>query len=205
MCGKNAPMAIFHDAAQRPDFRHGDFSVSMLEQTLGQFAKVRLPFTVRHTQQIFEYLARLKSPRTLPLVKGLHAKPHLPHGREVELHQATPGEIPHTVRTIASQWVSEGWCQPHDILILSPHRHQKKTGLAGLQKLGELPLSATDEPKPGYVRFLSINRAKGLDEAAVIVIDLPPFDPKGEPHDQYNHFMAASRARQLLAVVVRVD
>jgi hypothetical protein len=44
-----------------------------------------------------------------------------------------------------------------------------------------------------------------LGEAAVIVINLPSFDPKCEPQDQHNHFMTASRARQLLAVVARVD
>jgi hypothetical protein len=44
-----------------------------------------------------------------------------------------------------------------------------------------------------------------LGEAAVIVINLPSFDPKCEPQDQHNHFMTASRARQLLAVVERVD
>ena len=57
------------------------------------------------------------------------------------------------------------------------------------------------KPAPKAIRHLSINRAKGLDAVAVIVVGVAPFASLTRIDDQYTYFMGASRAKQLLAVV----
>jgi hypothetical protein len=52
----------------------------------------------------------------------------------------------------------------------------------------------------GTVAFGSVNRAKGLDRLAVIILDFQPWDQLGSA-DQVSLFMGASRARLLLAIV----
>ncbi len=59
---------------------------------------------------------------------------------------------------------------------------------------------ADADAPPDSIRHTSINKAKGLDSRAVILIGLPPF-AKASKDNAYNWFMGASRARQLLAVV----
>lgn len=54
--------------------------------------------------------------------------------------------------------------------------------------------------RPGNLALLSVNKAKGLDSLAVIMIDVERFDKLATPQEQMNYFMGASRARQLLAV-----
>jgi hypothetical protein len=51
------------------------------------------------------------------------------------------------------------------------------------------------------IRYTSINKAKGLDARAVILLGLPPFAECDDDFTAYTWFMGASRARQLLAVV----
>jgi hypothetical protein len=51
------------------------------------------------------------------------------------------------------------------------------------------------------VSITSVNKAKGLDALAVILVDFRPFGEIESPGFQTTYFMGASRARQLLAVV----
>ena len=51
------------------------------------------------------------------------------------------------------------------------------------------------------IRHLSINRAKGLDAVAVIMVGTEPFPQIRKVDNQYTYFMGASRAKQMLAVV----
>ena len=56
--------------------------------------------------------------------------------------------------------------------------------------------------------YLGLHAAKGLDALAVILIDLPPLEIAlaSDHRDALTaHFLAASRARQLLAVVTTAD
>lgn len=55
--------------------------------------------------------------------------------------------------------------------------------------------------QPGCIRHTSIHKAKGLDSKAVILIGMPPQLKLVTAYDHFSWFMAASRARQLLAVV----
>jgi hypothetical protein len=67
--------------------------------------------------------------------------------------------------------------------------------------IGEWPIVGIDERKPGSLALLSVNKAKGLDSLAMIMIDVERFDNLATPQEQMNYFMGASRARQLLAIV----
>jgi hypothetical protein len=52
------------------------------------------------------------------------------------------------------------------------------------------------------IRHLSINRAKGLDALALImVVGAEPFQTIRKVDNQYTCFMGASRAKQMLAIV----
>lgn len=51
------------------------------------------------------------------------------------------------------------------------------------------------------IRHLSINRAKGLDALALIVVGVPPFASLGRGDDQCTYFMVASRAKQRLVAM----
>jgi hypothetical protein len=55
--------------------------------------------------------------------------------------------------------------------------------------------------RPGSLALLSVNKAKGLDSLAVIMIDVERFDKLTTPQDQMNYLMGTSRARQLLAIL----
>jgi hypothetical protein len=49
----------------------------------------------------------------------------------------------------------------------------------------------------------TVNKAKGLDSLAVIMIDIEGFDKLSKPQEQMNYFMGASRTRQLPAIFHR--
>jgi hypothetical protein len=53
--------------------------------------------------------------------------------------------------------------------------------------------------------MLSIHRAKGLDALGVILVDFQHREDLEEAQQAMDFFMAASRARQLLAVVTADD
>jgi hypothetical protein len=86
-------------------------------------------------------------------------------------------------------------------LILSPHGTKAKTSLANYSTIGDWPVVGIDDRTPGNLALISVNKAKGLDSLAVIMIDVEKFDKLATPQEQMNYFMGASRARQLLAII----
>ena len=80
-----------------------------------------------------------------------------------------------------SELVNDGFCQVDEIIILSPHGTKVKTSLAGCSQIGKWPLVSCVIRKPGGLSLLSINKAKGLDSLAVIMIDTPSFDKLANP------------------------
>jgi hypothetical protein len=67
--------------------------------------------------------------------------------------------------------------------------------------IGACKLADYEQKQPGQVSFLSVNKAKGLDLLAVILIDVMPFSDLRENQDPMDYSMGGSRARKLLAVV----
>ena len=198
----DARMAIFYDQAQRPLFRRRDrFEPAHVLKRLSQPVRVNLLFTLRYSLPIFRFLKLLKSEATMSLADNLRSRTTLPEGPDVELHDVEPTGTKAKVEDIISRWVSDGFCCLDEILILSPHGTKAKTSLANHSRIGKWPVVGIHEQKPGSLALISINKAKGLDSLAVILIDVERFEKLATPQEQMNYFMGASRARQLLAIL----
>ena len=203
--GTASPVAVFHDTAQRPSFRAGRFEVAELLAAWGAApVRVHLIQCLRYTRQIHAYLRGLDCPSIQELVAGLGAPPAWSQGVEVETVTVAPKEVPERVSEIVARWVDQGWARPEQILVLSRRGSLERSALQGLTRLGGHPLIQSFHPERGQIGFGSVNRAKGLDRLAVIVIDFPDWSvlPNAE---RTPFFMGVSRARQLLAVVSGVE
>jgi hypothetical protein len=200
----SAPRAIFYDADQRQLFRRKQgFDATRVFKRLSQPAHANLLFTHRYSFPIFRFLKTLQSPATLGLADNLRQRTALPEGPDVELYNVKVESTAAKVEEVVGRWVGDGFCSAEEILILSPHGTIGKTSLAGSSKIGEWPLSSFVVRRPGELSLLSINKAKGLDSLAVIMIDVSSIDKLSTAQEQMNYFMGASRARQLLAIIHR--
>jgi hypothetical protein len=206
--GTRSPMALFYDGAQRPPFRgSGGFEIQRLATSLSQPAFARLPHALRYTRPVFEFLGTLRAPGTEALIARLHEPDDLPEGPDVvisSLPKATPAEVEAEVGRIIAAWTEIGYCRAEEVLILHTRTDLQKSALGGCRELAGLPLieyGTAPEPGKKAIRHLSINRAKGLDAVAVIVVGVAPFASLTRIDDQYTYFMGASRAKQLLGVV----
>jgi hypothetical protein len=198
----NAPMAIFYDRDQRPIFRQKErFEVIRVFERMSQPAHVNLLFTLRYSLPIFRFLKTLRSEATSSLVNNLRYRTVPPEGPDVEVYEVAPDGTASKVEEVVTRWVNDGFCQLDEILILSPHGTKAKTSLANYSRIGEWPLVGLENRKAGELALVSINKAKGLDSLAVIMIDIERFDKLSKAQEQMNYFMGASRARQLLAIV----
>jgi hypothetical protein len=198
----DARMAIFYDQAQRPLFRQKErFEAARVLKRLFQPAQANLLFTLRYSLPIFRFLKTLKSEATTSLVENLRSRATLPEGPDVELHEVGPTQIAVKLEEVVARWVSGGFCRLDEILILSPHGTKAKTSLANYSTIGDWPIVGIDDRTPGNLALISVNKAKGLDSLAVIMIDVEKFDKLATPQEQVNYFMRASRARQLLAII----
>jgi hypothetical protein len=200
----SARMAIFYDSDQRQLFRRKEgFDITRIFKRLSQPAHATLLFTHRYSRPIFEFLKTLHSDATLNLVSNLRYRTALPEGPDVELYIVKPEGTAEKLEEIVTRWVNDGWCRVDEILILSPHGTKLKTSLADCSQIGEWPLVSCVIRKPGELSLLSINKAKGLDSLAVIMIDSQSFDKLSNAQQQMDYFMGASRSRQLLAILHR--
>ena len=148
-------------------------------------------------------LKRCDRTATLGLVNNLRYRTALPEGPDVELYNVKPESTATKLEEVVTRWVNDGFCRVDEILILSPHGTKVKTSLAGCSQIGEWRLVSSVVRKPGELSLLSINKAKGLDSLAVIMIDVPNIDKLSTAQEQMDYFMGASRARQLLAIFHR--
>ena len=207
--GTKAPAVLFYDQAQRPPFRgSGGFDASFLAEHFSQPAFARLPHALRYTQPIFDFLQTLNAPGTERLIEQLCEPDDLPEGPEVvsvDLEDSTPSAVLKAVEEIIRNWIDDGYCQPEDILILHARTRLNDSALGSCETLGGLPLVEYGESMDDKrcIRHLSINRAKGLDSLAVILLGVLPFQKTRRADGQYTYFMGASRAKQLLGIVHR--
>jgi hypothetical protein len=200
--GSRSRVGIFYDTAQRPAFRGDDaFSPVELEAALDRPVKVRLEQAVRYTTPILGFLRTLSSEATESLLSGFGGKNGTPDGPDVEVIAATKESAIGEVERILRCWIGGGMCRAEEVLILSPHGTREKSCLGVCDQIGEWRVVDYLERKPGCVSITSVNKAKGLDALAVILVDFRPFGEIESPGFQTTYFMGASRARQLLAVV----
>jgi hypothetical protein len=203
--GRESPAAIFYDAAQRPPFRAADrFDPVTLAAAWSQPAHVRLQPALRYTRPIWQFFHDHASPVTAGMIEALGSGDQLPEGPEPEIHPLAAGmDASDHVESILSAWKNTGLCDPSDVLILHAQSDIAKSPIGDRRVLAgrNLRECTEQEDTPGTIRHTSVHKAKGLDSKAVILIGMPPHKDLTSDYDHYTWFMAASRARQLLAVV----
>ena len=213
--GNAARMALFYDCPQRPPFRdHGAFDPQALAATLTQPAFVRLPAAVRYTRQIFDYLRSLQGEGTDDLIASFGSARMLPEGPPVETVHYTTDDASDAIRVLEAllkRWRDSGLCEPHDVLILHVRKDLAATPLGGCTRLLNLPLvetsaaevesQSTGNSKPA-IRHTTIHKAKGLDARGVVLVGLHPFEELNTASFRHTFFMGASRAKQLLGIVI---
>ncbi|HLS28482.1 MAG TPA: NERD domain-containing protein [Opitutales bacterium] len=201
--GRNGRVALFYDAAQRPSFREpGRFDPEKLAQVLPGAVRVELQETVRYTEPIFRFLKELESEATRPLLAGLTEGSSFPDGPDVRIVEARKGTALEAIEQILTEWIGNGYCKAEDVLILSPRANSERSSVGNLVQIGEWRIVDYLNRKPGCIQTTSVNKAKGLDSLAVILVDFQRFEEIDDPGYQTSFFMGASRARQLLAIVV---
>lgn len=204
--GKEAPLAIFYDKAQRPAFRGADkFDADHLRAVLGGAVHVKLEKALRYTQPIFLYLKQLRSETTKHLVDAIQAHAQLPVGPEVVELNCPPERTRVTVEQIVQDWKSKGLCKPSDVALIGPRKWLKDSSLGEDTKICGFDVADYNEDLLGSVSYIGAHRSKGMDFLAVILIDFASFDELSTESKhvdiQEAYFLGASRARQLLGVV----
>ena len=204
--GKEAPVAIFYDKAQRPAFRGADkFDADHLRAVLGGAVHVKLEKALRYTQPIFLYLKQLRSETTKHLVGAIQAHAQLPVGPEVVKLNCPPEGTRVSVEQIVQDWKSKGLCKPSDVALIGPRKWLKDSSLGKDTKICGFDVADYNEDLLGSVSYIGAHRSKGMDFLAVILIDFSLFDKLSSDSKhvdlQEAYFLGASRARQLLGVV----
>ena len=201
--GAAARIAVFYDPAQRPVFRNATtFDDAALCRALqANPVRIQLLRSVRYSRPVLNFLKNLRSPVLAPLTEALQQRGTLPEGPDVITEQASRTDVPKVVAAIIERWVESGLCRPDEILLLSLHGHPDKSALGECPMLGGCLVRDFLKRQRGCVSRTSVNKAKGLDARAVILVDFPPFSPAATDTLQLSYFMGASRARQLLAIV----
>jgi hypothetical protein len=103
------------------------------------------------------------------------------------------------------RWIDEVGVDPRDILVLTLQHpfDGPKPLLDPTHKIGGCQVVSVGESQPAsppyVIRCTSFHKAKGLDAQAVLILGTWPFEDLSEG-DQFAYFLAASRARQLLAI-----
>lgn len=201
--GGEAPASIFYDPAQRPPFRDPErFNAAELRSGWSQPAHVRLQPALRYTRPLWSFFQQHRHPAINPMLEALGRGDHLPEGPEPEIHEANgPGEVLAVVEAVISDWRKNGLCRPDEVLILHKESDVQRSALADSRVLAGCNLRDVLEDAEGAIRHTSVNKAKGLDARAIILIGCERFSEGLSDFDAFTWFMGVSRARQLLAVV----
>ena len=200
--GGEAPASIFYDPAQRPPFRDPErFSSGGILSGWSQPSHVRLQPALRYTRPLWTFFQQHRHPAIDPMLEALGRGDHLPEGPDPEEHAESPDDVYSRVEEIIMRWKSEGLCRPDEVLILHKESNIDSSALGGSRIIGAHNLRDVLEAAEGAIRHTSINKAKGLDSRAIILVGCEPISETVSDFDAYTWFIGVSRARQLLAVV----
>ena len=204
--GGEAPVAIFHDQAQRLSLRAGGFNPESLRNSLMQPVSVRVSYPLRYTRQLRSYFRTLEGDHSGELLRDMHhSRVILPEGPEPELvANVTEREEGMRCAEIVKRWIKDGLAKPHEIMVLYPSSSSvpswleqgKVNGVSFQTGAGNLPKET--------IRAVSINKAKGLERRGVIVVGLPDWSEASQNEYKAKTFIqGVTRAQQLLAVITR--
>lgn len=99
--------------------------------------------------------------------------------------------------------VDKGGLSPGQVTILSPHKFSDSSAASLANKVRDkivvLDEFSMQKFPPVQVSFSSIKDFKGLENEAIIVVDLCP--PSDEPESLASHYVAMSRAKAILSLI----
>ncbi|MCH7228748.1 NERD domain-containing protein [Haloferula sp. A504] len=201
--GGESQASIFYDPAQRPPFRDSErFDPADLRGGWSQPAHVRLQPALRYTRPIWSFFQQHRHPAINPMLEALGRGDHLPEGPEPEVFEAgSPEDVLKVIESLVADWRKKGLCRPDEVLILHKESDVERSALGETRVLAGCNLRDVLEEGETAIRHTSVNKAKGLDARAVILIGCEPFSETLSDFDAYTWFMGVSRARQLLAIV----
>lgn len=127
--------------------------------------------------------------------------PDAPEGEPVEeIRCADEAGVVEAMRKLLHRFVVEERLACDRLVVLSTHNPSRSV-LSKHRKLGPVTLvSPEDKKEASQVRFLSLQRFKGLEADVVILVDVEPGERTSSPMHLY---VGASRARHRLVVVYR--
>ena len=200
------PVAVAYDPGQRPNYwdqQTRRFDPTVLRAWLGPAVRLHCPTPLRYTRQIADYLAQITGDGVIDFAITVDGRARLPEGLPVEEVAVPDGRQATEVQRIAARWNAEGYATVEEIIVIGvgPYSGQP-VRLCGPSD--PVPLLALEERKKGQLGYVSAGRCKGLDARAVIVACLEPSSTMDRGHRQA-FSLAASRARQLLAVITVLD
>lgn len=196
----HAAIAVAYDVGQRPSYwTNGRFEETQLLEMLGHGAvRVHCPAPRRYTREIAAYLTDLAGRIHFPFSIREDELQTLPHGFAVHEKVLPAAEVVAAAEKLARRWIVEGLAAPEEITIIAPRNDRAFHGLGNT--FAGYPLVALAERGKQQIAYISGGRCKGLESLAVILISFG--DPATlQPSYQQTYFLAASRARQHLAVV----
>ena len=185
----------FHDLNNQsltPDFDQG------AKNYLESLDPVRLPLRIncRNTRVILEWIQE-----KLGADLGTRGA-----GSGPDVRQYSAGSRKNAAEYVArevAELVDIGGLAPGSITILSPFDYANSclaeispVAANRIKRLDEYSMRGTSHDKVGFAR---IDQFKGLENEAIIVVDLP--EPDETSRDGANHYVAMSRARTVLSLV----
>lgn len=195
----HALIAVAYDTTQRPLFVGTErFNEAKLLDWIGADAvRLQCPLMLRYSPSLAHYLA--------PLAKAigvlLGQLPALDNsaidGPAVTERTIPSDHVLAAVHEVADQWLKAGLVIPAEILVITAAENwHTKLG----NRLADCALVPVEERSHNNISHVTAGRCKGLEARAVIVVGFYPFAllPEGYRH---SYFLAASRARQLLAII----
>ena len=132
---------------------------------------------------------------------GVRGTGNGPEIRQVQAHSQQQAALARELEI--ERLIDHGGLPPSDISILSP-RPFLDSAAALLPAGPRSRIAVLDEYSmrsfpPSAISFAEIAHFKGLENEAVVVIDLP--DPLTDPNPGPNHYVGMSRARAVLSLV----
>lgn len=189
--GKESVFYVFHDTHQTLFTGGGSLPDGMTEYPLEE--------NVRNTQAICEMLhAHYRG--DVPIT------PRGPAGRNVErLTYGSEHDLQQLLGKTINRLLNIERLRPKDLVILTPRRTDQ-SALTRLKLSGNLTLVGSEpSEKSRDIQFASIDQFKGLERAAVIVVELDEAMPGDEDHWHALCYVAFSRPRHHLVLMGAED
>lgn len=201
-----APVAVFHDKAQRLMLRDGDFKPGSLCNFLSRPVSVRLRHPVRYTRQLRRFFESLTCAETKDLLRDMKGSGKiLSEGPDPLLISDTlENEEGLRCSEIIRDWIEREIAKPQEIIVLYPSSLHVPAWLQQ-GKVNGVPFHlGTAGCRREEIAAVSINKAKGLERRAVVVVGLPDWSEASQNQYQARTFVqGVTRAQQLLAVITR--